>query len=226
MLALLFAAGLCAAWWLIPIGLIFWAIMVVNIARQPGLILNYKMGKRAPLAPRFQSQFDQIQQVQINIYNTLAVADPSVRRAYKPVQSDVDALIEEAYLLCRRTSALENYRVVTERRDDLNASWVKINKKIEDANDDRIRGEYSETLKALEERMAERKRISNHLDRVDAQLASLINSLDSILAEMLRLKSLSTQRAIDNVPRLRQTLKEQSQALAKLAELEETIPHE
>ncbi|MBI4630594.1 MAG: hypothetical protein HY740_02555 [Chloroflexi bacterium] len=34
-LALAVAAGLCAAWWLFPIGIVLWLIMVINIVRDP-----------------------------------------------------------------------------------------------------------------------------------------------------------------------------------------------
>ena len=37
MLALTVAAGLCSAWWLAPIGFIFWLGMVFMVARDPGL---------------------------------------------------------------------------------------------------------------------------------------------------------------------------------------------
>ena len=60
MLALTAAAGLCAAWWLAPIGLLFWAIMVFVIARDPGLQMTFTRQSRQPLAQRFQIRFDRL----------------------------------------------------------------------------------------------------------------------------------------------------------------------
>ena len=61
MLGLVFFAALVAAWWLLPLGLVLWLVMVVTVARDPSLRISHRMQSRAPLAPRFQRYFDRIE---------------------------------------------------------------------------------------------------------------------------------------------------------------------
>jgi hypothetical protein len=41
MFALTVAAGLCSAWWLAPVGFVLWLVMVVIIARDPGVQITF-----------------------------------------------------------------------------------------------------------------------------------------------------------------------------------------
>src|SRR5215831_17412371 len=90
MLALAVAAGLCAAWWLFPLGLLLWVVMVLAVARDPSLVISSTMESRAPLAARFQAPFDRIERSQVSLFNTLASADPRIRASFHQVQAETD----------------------------------------------------------------------------------------------------------------------------------------
>ena len=137
MLALVVAAGLCAAWWLFPIGMLLWGYMVVRVARHPSLQISHAMESRTPLAPRFQSKLDRLERVQVNIYNNLAAGDPEVQRTLRPLEGEVNALIDQAYRLGQRVSALENYHVVSQSKDDLEVEWARLNQQAATATDPR-----------------------------------------------------------------------------------------
>ena len=82
-LALAVAAGLCATWWLFPLGLLVWGLMVLFIARDPSRRINYQADARAAaLSPRFQKLYNRIVQSQVRIFNTLNGADGRTRRAH------------------------------------------------------------------------------------------------------------------------------------------------
>ncbi len=85
MLALVIAAGLCAAWWLLPVGLILWGMMVLSIARQPALRVGHAMESRIPLAPRFQLEWVKLSE-QAN-----RAADPIAQREYAQSVSALEA---------------------------------------------------------------------------------------------------------------------------------------
>src|SRR5215510_2140908 len=108
MLALTVAAGLCSAWWLAPVGFLFWLIMVIVIARDPGIQITFTRQSRQPLAQRFQSRFDRLDRARISIFNALQRSNnPSLSRAIEPVQSSLDELVNHAYQLSLQMSALD-----------------------------------------------------------------------------------------------------------------------
>ena len=94
MLALTVAAGLCSAWWLAPIGLVLWLVMVIVIARDPGIQITFTRQSREPLAQRYQTRFDKLDRARISIFNSLQHADPSLRRVVEPLQSALDEMVE------------------------------------------------------------------------------------------------------------------------------------
>ena len=47
MAGLAFFAGLVAAWWLFPIGLLLWVVMVVVVSRDRALRFNHQIQQRA-----------------------------------------------------------------------------------------------------------------------------------------------------------------------------------
>ena len=100
MLALAAAAGLCSAWWLAPIGFVFWLVMVAIVARDPGLQINFTRQSREPLAQRFQTRFDRLDRARVSIFNSLQGVSPAFRKRIQPVQDTMDELVEHAYQLC------------------------------------------------------------------------------------------------------------------------------
>ncbi|MFN2285848.1 MAG: hypothetical protein ACK2UQ_15640 [Anaerolineae bacterium] len=195
-------AGLVSAWWLFPVGVLFWGLMVFNVARDQSLRLNYAMQQRAPLAPRFQRYFDRIERAQVGIFNTLASSPAATRRALQPVRDEVDVLAKEVYALCQRMSILENYRVVSQSHTNLTTDLEHIDAAIARAEDDAVRRDYEESRQALLERLAKLQAVSTQLERVEAQLMSLANEMDSIVTEVVRLQAAGADSAAAFVPEL------------------------
>jgi len=217
MLALATAAGLCAAWWLLPVGLILWGMMVLSIARQPALRVGHAMESRTPLAPRFQSKFDRIERVQVNLYNTSMAADTTIQRALQPVLSQIDALIEQVYRLCQRVSALENYRVVSEAKEDLEVEWVKLSEQANRAADPIAQREYAQSVSALEARLAKHRQVAAYLDRVDAQLTGLAGNLEGLQAEILSFQALGAASLREQRSRLVEAVRQEDRQLEAFA---------
>ncbi len=68
-------AGLVAAWWLFPLGLAFWSVMMWSATRNPAARITQAVQGRTPLAARFQRLFDRIERTQVGIFNAVAAAD-------------------------------------------------------------------------------------------------------------------------------------------------------
>jgi hypothetical protein len=190
MLALAFAAGLCAAWWLFPIGILLWVIMVVMVARNPTLQARYNITSRSPLTQRYQEQYKNIERIQVRIYNLLASSDASTRHEFRPFLIVVNDLVDEAYRLCERMGGLENYRLISLKKStDIEEEIIELDEKIARSTDSYVQIEYEESRKALEKRIAKVNEINLQLDRADAQLTSVADTLDSVHTEILRIQA-------------------------------------
>jgi chromosome segregation ATPase len=210
MLGLAILAGLVVAWWLFPLGLALWLVMGIAIARDPSLRLRNKMHRRAPLAPRFQKYFDRVQRSQVRIFNSLTAAPSRTRRALQPIQTEVEALTTQVHTLCRRMTTLENYRVVSESKSNLQSDLKRINDAINNAGDTLVKQEYEESRRALMERMAKQGLIATELDRVEAQLVGMVNEMDGLVTEVVRLQAMDPEEAGRRVPPLVEKLRERS----------------
>jgi len=214
MLALAVAAGLCAAWWLFPLGLLVWGLMFFILYRDPGMQLDQVIGARTALAARFQKQFDQIQRVQISLFNSLSSTRPGVRAALQPVQEAVNQLTDQSYRLCQRMTVLENHRLVIKSNRDLEGELFVIKTKLDNITDPMARGDYEESQRALEERLKNFRAMTTLLDRVEAQLASIFNTVDNALTESVRLQVKREAEIRSELPRILQPIQLQSTQLA------------
>jgi chromosome segregation ATPase len=212
-LALSVFAGLISAWWLFPVGLLFWLIMVVNVARDPSLRISHHMQRREPLAQRFQKRFDRLERSQVSIFNSLSSAPPRVRRALRPVQEEVKRVVDEAHALCRRMTTLENYRLVTQSQTDLEDELRQLDAIIERSEDTLTRQEYEDSRAALQRRAEKLTLVSTQLDRVEAQLVSLSNEMEGIMTEVVRLQATGAEEAERRVPALVERLREEAAQL-------------
>ena len=149
MLALTIAAGLCSAWWLAPLGIILWLVMVIVIARDPGIQITFTRQSRQPLAQRYETRFDRLDRARISIFNTLQGVSPSFRRAVEPVQSALDDLVEHAYQLSLQMTALDNDFAVQRISSNFDDDIAKMEKNINETDNAADRREFEQTLESL-----------------------------------------------------------------------------
>jgi hypothetical protein len=220
MLGLSFVAGLIAAWWLFPLGLVLWLAMVFTVSRDASLQFNYRMQSREPLAQRFQQYFDRIQRAHLRVFNGLASASARNRRTLQPIGDQVEALTGQVYSLCQRMTTLENYRVVTESQRDLAGDLARIDNALQRTTDPIIREEYKDSRQSIQERLDRQYTVTVLLDRVEAQLLGLANELDALVTEVVRLQAMVAGDAEQHVSTLVTSLRQQS---AQIAEFEREV---
>ena len=210
-LALSVAFGLCGAWWLFPVGLVVWLAMVISIARDPGRRINYQLQARAAaLSPRFQKLYDKVVRSQVRIFNTLNGADGRTRRALEPLQSEIETLADQAYAVCQRMTGPENYIKVTQANVDLDGERALLALSLDGITDPVVKREKEEALKTLDNRIQQVKQVKQLLDRVDAQMASVVNAMDAALADVIRLQAAGAAQAGKQVAPLLQQIRDQT----------------
>lgn len=206
-------AGLVSAWWLFPVGVVFWLVMVIVVSRDKALRFNQQMQQREPVAQRFQRYFDRIERAQVGVFNTLSASPVAMRRVLQPIQAGVDQLTREAYALCQRMTSLENYRVVTMSQADLSNDLDHIEALIEQTQDPLVRADYEASRRALQERLAKLEGVSNQLERVEAQLLGLANEMDGVMTEVVRLQAAGPESAREPVADLARRLQQEAEQL-------------
>jgi len=209
-------AGLVAAWWLFPFGLVLWVILFIRILSNPSLRLNQAIQARKDISPRFQTPFNHIQHTQVTIFNTLNSAQGNAR-AFQPVQSAADRLIEQIYVLCQRFTPMENYRMVTSSQGNPEQDLAKINAQIDAAKDPATKQEYQESAQSIQQRVEKYKAVCDQLDRFDAQLSGLDSELDVILTEIIQAQTLDTKAAKVKIQEIIQKINQEEGQLKTLA---------
>jgi hypothetical protein len=223
MLALTVAAGLCSAWWLAPVGFVFWLIMVVTIARDPGLQITFSRQSREPLAQRFQTRFDRLDRARISIFNSLQGVSPAFRRNIQPIQDVLDELVEHTYQLCLNMTALDNNFSVQQLSNNFDDDIETMQKNIAGAANDNEKKEFEETKKSLQTRKAQIKNMSSLLSRFEAQLTGTNNAVDSVVTGIVGLKGRDVKQIEVKIPPLLQVLQTEQTELRQFdSELEKT----
>lgn len=210
-------AGLISAWWLMPIGVVLWVVMVANLATSPAMRLNQEMAGRKAVSNRFQRQFDQIERVEVRLFNLLGESDKRTRLVLKPVQDGVDSLVDQAHSLLLRIAAMENYRLVSQGEiSELRLEKERMDTVLKYEEDEAKRKRYQESLKSIEERLARLDAASSELDRVEFQLKELQNTLDIVYGEVVRIQALDPDTMKAEIPALLERLDGQRYDLNEL----------
>ena len=223
MLALTAAAGLCSAWWLAPLGFVFWLVMVAIVSRDPGLQINFTRQSREPLSQRFQTRFDRLDRARVSIFNSLQGVSPAFRKRIQPVQDTLDELVEHAYQLCLNLTAMDNNFYVQKLSNNFNADIETMQGNIAAATNDRDKKEFEEALKSLETRKAQLKSVETLLSRFEAQLTGTNNAVDSVVTNIASLKGRDAKQIEGKIPPLLQALQTEQEELKQFdKELEKT----
>lgn len=189
MLGLIAAASLCAAWWLLPVGLVLWLVMFMLVFYNPTLRFANMIAEREPVAQRFQSNFDRVVKTQISLYQTIAAASRRSRRFLTPIQQVVSQLVAQVYRLSQRMTTLENHVKVSRTFQNPETELSQLEEKITSASNPSVKQDYEAARNTLETNVTELNSMSTLLERFDAQLVSLASMLEGIVAAVVRLRT-------------------------------------
>jgi hypothetical protein len=218
MLMMAILAGLVAAWWLFPIGLILWIVMVARIASDRTIRLDYDMQARSgTLSTRFQDQYSKVVRSQMRISNSLMSASGRTKTALNPVQAELEILTNRVYALCRQMTGPENFVKVSKMNTDLEGEQALIKLSLDNITDPLVKREKEETLHTLEDRIKKLKKVATLLDRVEAQLASMSTTMDSILEDIVRLQALGSAQAEKEAPEIIRQIRDQARQVEEFA---------
>jgi hypothetical protein len=208
-------AGLIAAWWLFPLGLLIWAIMVATIATDKSIRINYNMEARlGTLSARFQEPYAKAVKAQMRIFNSLLSATGGNRRALEPVQDEVEKLVDEIYSVCQKMTVPENYvQVAKGKAADLEGERALLVLSLDKDMDPAVKKQKEDAIKSLEGRIQKTKSIAGILDRIQAQLGSVTTFMEALLSDIMRLQVMGTEQTLQEVPALLEKIRAEIGAL-------------
>jgi hypothetical protein len=222
MLALMVAAGLCSAWWLLPIGFILWLIMVIVIARDPGLHITFSRQNRQPLSQRFQTRFDRLDRARITIFNAISrFNSPAMQKVVEPVTTELDRLVEHAYQLCLRLSALDNNYTIQQLTGNYEEEYARLMASIETAPDEASKNEFKAALQSFKTQETQVKAVGALLKRFEAQLTGTTNAVEGIVTNVVSFQGRDPKQVAVRIPALLEVIQTEQAELDQFdAELE------
>jgi hypothetical protein len=199
MLVITVAAGLISAWWLFPLGLIFWLVMVLKMAFDPALRINQMIQERNSLPQRFETVFNRIEKAQISLYNSLYPAKSQVKRAFEPLQRVVNDLVDHTYQLCVQMTPLENYQQVNGNSNPEN-ELNQLDRLIATLGEPVEKTGYASARQALAEKVNQKKATQERLSQMDALLLRISAELESMMADGARVQTMKLEDIQQQVP--------------------------
>ncbi|MDR3578006.1 MAG: hypothetical protein P4L50_29425 [Anaerolineaceae bacterium] len=208
MLVAAVAAGLIAAWWLFPEGLLFWLGMMIKIATDPSVRINQKIQERSGLPQRFEKVFNRIEKSQVSLYNSLSPAKPPVKKTFAPIQAAVNDLVEHTYQLCVKMTPMENYQQVNASSNPEN-ELGQLDRLVDTIDDPSAKKGYDAARQKLQEKVNQKKAADDRLSQTDALLISISTGLENLMAEVVRLQAMKVEDIKQQIPGLVEKMKTQ-----------------
>lgn len=187
--------GLVVYWWLLPIGLLAYAAMVVLGARDPGLVAARPRTPRPRItSATFRAQLDAMERTQQEIQRSVAQARGPVGRLLARIGDQTRELIEQAYGLCERGQVIEGY-LARVNLQELQQRIAATDRQLAGTSDAYTRQQLQETRDALDEKQRNAADLRTYVGRIQAQLQNIRASLDNVLAETVRLRTADAMAA-------------------------------
>ena len=212
------AAGLLIALWLLPVGVLAYAAMVVLTLRMPTPAPVPAPRRAPPTDGVFAPQLANIARTHAAISASVAAADGPLRATLERITQQVEGITDEAYVLAAKGDPIVHYLRQVDRRS-LQQQQRQVEQQIASAQDVPLKQQYSATYTALGEQLAHAEALDLYLKRIGAQLDTINVNLDNVLAETVRLRTapaLDVSPSTDNVAARLGDLRADMDALAQV----------
>jgi chromosome segregation ATPase len=184
-------AGLLVYWWLLPLGLLVYGLLVFMGGNDPTVAAA---SKQAPVSrPRlksetFKSQLEAIERTQQEIQRSVAQTPGPVGRLLARVTDETRELVVQSYDLSSKGEIIEGY-MARVNLADIQKRISATDRQISATADPYTLQQLQETRAALAEKQRHAADLTTYVGRIQAQLQNIHANLDNILAETVRLRT-------------------------------------
>lgn len=210
-------------WWFFFVGLAFYALFYYlalrnvfkGVAAGGGLdftpTLSMDMNR---LTGKYRDAVQRAIDTQGGIERAIrATGDPGTQRALQDAVRDLPEMVQTIYALAMKsqsvTTALQSSNTIQKLSDEIK----RLDEQIKATQDDFLKGQYYAAMDGKLQQMQNMTDITVALNRWDAQMDNALSALDTVLSQVLRIKSsevLSYSGATDDMSR---TLRQQVDSL-------------
>ncbi|MBC8159799.1 MAG: hypothetical protein H7Z42_01155 [Roseiflexaceae bacterium] len=191
-LAVLFVAllgGVVVSAWLLPVGLLAYALMVWLAANDRELRAEAAAPPRTRLtSPTFSAQMGLIDQSALAIRRSVDQSPAPLKNILTRVVDQARDLSGEAHSLSDKGQIIEQY-LATVNQTALQKQIEALDIRLRSTQDTYTRNQLEETRLALTERQANASDLETYIGRISAQLQNIAASLDNVHAETVRLRT-------------------------------------
>lgn len=181
--------GLSVMLWLLPVGLLAYAAMVLIAARDPALAAASQRAPRPRLtSPALRARIEAVERTRRAIQRSVDEAGGPLERLLAPINQQTSDLVDQAYALCEKGQIIEGYMAQLNTQD-LQARIGRVDQQLATTSDSYTLQQLQETRAALAEKQRHAADLNTYIGRVHAQLENIAANLDNVLAETVRLRT-------------------------------------
>jgi archaellum component FlaC len=216
--------------WFAAVGVLFYAFMVYNSLQDvtesrrvlnevlyPERVRKFDLNK---LSGSYRTAMQRAMETRQRIETAVSTtSEASIKKALFDSTNDLDVLVGTIYDIALKAQSL----LTSMQSSKINVSALsedvrRLERVVSSTKDEFARDQYRATLEGKREQLKNFTDISNAMDRWHAQLDNALSTLDTILSQVLRIKSSEVLSLSSTTDEVSNTLKEEVDALRATSE--------
>lgn len=187
LVAAIFGGLTLTIWWL-PLGLVIYGVVVWLAAQDPWLTTPPARPRPRITSPLLRAAINEIERSQREVERAVAGTQGALAGILTNIVTQTRDLVEEAYFLADKGQIIERY-LASNDYQRLTQQVTQLDWQISATIDPFTRQQLEERRKALLDQQKHLQDLRLYIDRIQAQLANIDAILDTILAEVIRLRT-------------------------------------
>jgi hypothetical protein len=236
-LAVLLIGSLAWGWWFFFVGLAFYALFYYLSLRN--VFKGISAGSAGPrltsfiaptsvdlgrLSGKYRDAVQRALNTKANIESAIAATgDPGTQHALQSATRDLPELISTIYALATKSQSVETALQSSNTMQRLSDDIKRLDDQIKTTQDEFLKGQYYAEMDGKLQQMQNLTDTTVALNRWDAQMDNALSALDTLLSQVLRIKSsevLSYTGATDDMTR---TLRQQVDSLKATSDAMDSV---
>jgi hypothetical protein len=182
------AGGVTVGLWLLPLGLVAYALAVWLAGRDPQVARQ----AQRPRAPKlssvtFRTIVEEIDRSQRAVADAVQVEGP-LGRVLGSVLAQTEALVGQVHMLATKGQLIEQYLAMNSPAQ-LQSQIDNLDIQLSATSDAYTVQQLQDTRRALVDRQNNARALETYIGRIMAQLTNIDANLDNVLAEVIRLRT-------------------------------------
>jgi len=235
-LLVLIVGSLAWGWWFFLAGLVFYVVFYYLIFRNVFMAMNAVGGAPAPsflspsvvdlgkLSGKYRDAVQRALNTKASIESAIATTgDPGTQHALQNSTRDLPEMISTIYALAFKSQSVEIALQSSNNMQKLSDDIKRLDGQIKTTQDEFLKSQYYAEMDGKLQQMQNLTDTTVALNRWDAQMDNALSALDTILSQVLRIKSsevLSYSGATDDMSR---TLRQQVDSLKATSDAMDSV---